>query len=76
MNEYAEKAWRKFNLTNPHRKDDRYHTFMAGWSAGIREAISICKEEFVGLPGSRMPHMPVPRDLRTIDRLRKETLPD
>ena len=60
MNEYAEKAWRKFNLTNPRRKDDRYHTFMAGWTAGIDEAMSRAKAEHMAFQARRLPDMPMP----------------
>lgn len=59
MNEYAEKAWRKFNLT-PRQKDDRYHAFMAGWTAGIDTAIARAKAEHLALRARRLPDMPMP----------------
>ena len=76
MNGHQERAWETYCSTLPGIQEGLQDAFLAGWSAAIGEAISICKEEFVGLPGSRMPDLPVPRDLRTIDRLQEETMPD
>lgn len=59
MNEYAEAAWNKFKVT-PHQKDDRYHAFMAGWAAGIDEAISRAKAEHLAFQARRLPDLPMP----------------
>lgn len=59
MNEYAEKAWNEFKLT-PHRKDDRYHAFMAGWTAGIDTAIARAKAEHLAFQARRLPDMSMP----------------
>ena len=75
MNGHQERAWETYCSTLPGIQEGLQDAFLAGWSAAIGEAISICKEEFVGLPGSRVPDLPV-RDLRTIDRLQEEALPD
>lgn len=59
MNEYAEAACNKFKTT-PHQKDDRYHAFMAGWTAGIDEAISRAKAEHLAFQARRLPDLSMP----------------
>ena len=58
MNEYAEAAWRKFNVSS--NKKDLHNTFMAGWTAGIETAMRFQKAEHLGLRARRLPDMPMP----------------
>ena len=58
MNEYAEAAWRKFNVQG--KKKDLYNAFVAGWTAGIEAAMQFQKTEHLGLRARRLPEMPMP----------------